>query len=91
MLLGSGLGLLIPFVNGFVTRDWMWTTLSKGEYYVFSVDASWLVIGISGLLICRYYLQKKETVQKTLRNNEGLTDFIEERTPILHRISETKL
>ncbi|WP_027077104.1 PepSY-associated TM helix domain-containing protein [Maribacter antarcticus] len=59
ILLGSGLGLLIPIINGVVTRDWIWKTLSKGQYYVFSVDATWLVIGVSGLLICRYYLQKK--------------------------------
>ena len=68
LLIGSFLSLLIPIVNGFVTGDWLWKTLSNAQYYVFSVDFTWLVIGVSSLLTCRYYLQKKDDLKKVIIN-----------------------
>ncbi|WP_340066844.1 PepSY-associated TM helix domain-containing protein [Ascidiimonas aurantiaca] len=66
LLTGSILGLFIPVVNGIITGDWIWKTLVNEQYYVFSVDLTWIVIGISGLLICRYYLHKKPLSKKRI-------------------------
>ncbi|MEM7382208.1 MAG: PepSY-associated TM helix domain-containing protein [Bacteroidota bacterium] len=70
ILIGSVLGLLIPVVNGLVTGDWIWNTLLDGQYYVFSVDATWLLIGIFGILISQGYLKKKKKIAESVENEE---------------------
>ncbi|RNC83442.1 MAG: PepSY domain-containing protein [Winogradskyella sp.] len=59
IMIGSVFGILIPIVNGIITGDWLWKTLVNKQYYVFSVDVTWLIIGVSGILICKYYLTNK--------------------------------
>jgi len=72
ILMGSILGLLIPIANGMVTGDWLWNTLANKQYYVFSVDATWLIIGVFGILICQRYLRKKRSGE-IKQNKEQLT------------------
>ena len=58
LLIGSVLALLIPVFNGMVTGDWFWKTFMTNQYYVFSVDFSWLLTGVLGLVIF-FNLKKK--------------------------------
>lgn len=39
------IAFLIPICNGWTTGDWMWITWQKASYYVFAVDAFWLITG----------------------------------------------
>ncbi|MEO0573068.1 MAG: PepSY-associated TM helix domain-containing protein [Bacteroidota bacterium] len=95
VVIGSVLGLLIPFANGLVTGDWFWNTLANGQYYVFSVDMTWLIIGLFGLAISLVYLRQrkgKEDLQivrpaRTIKERPILT---EEPTPVLQNFSDTK-
>lgn len=57
IVIGSVLCLLIPVANGIFTGDWIWRTLINQQYYVFSVDFTAFFIGISGLLLNKYYLK----------------------------------
>ncbi|MEM9982313.1 MAG: PepSY-associated TM helix domain-containing protein [Bacteroidota bacterium] len=61
LLVGSSLGIFIPIANGLVTGDWLWQTFVKGQYYVFSVDFTWLLTSIIGLLASKYYFSKKQS------------------------------
>ena len=47
---------------GIVTNDWFWKTFINNQYYVFSVDAAWLITGIIGFLIYFNYLKKSKFV-----------------------------
>ncbi len=60
IFLGSLFGLLIPIINGITTGDWVWKTIMSRQYFVFSVDVTWIVIGVSGLFICKYYLKQND-------------------------------
>ena len=51
LLLGSVLGFGIPVVNGLVTGGWFWKTIQNNQTQIFVVDAFWLIISISTLLI----------------------------------------
>lgn len=93
ILLGSILALLIPVANGVVTGDWFWSTLSNQQYYVFSVDTTWIVIGVFGLLFSKYYLKRKiETAQSPDKKEEYLTTIKpeEELEPVLQSVSKPK-
>ncbi|MEM6722290.1 MAG: PepSY-associated TM helix domain-containing protein [Bacteroidota bacterium] len=57
IIIGSVLALLIPVTNGVVTGDWIWNSLVNQQLYVFSVDLTWLIIGVAGILIVKYYLK----------------------------------
>lgn len=48
LLLGSIFGLLIPIVNGMVTGNWIWVSLTNGLFQVFFVDAFWVVLAATG-------------------------------------------
>ena len=96
ILLGSILGLLIPIANGAVTGDWIWNTLLNGQFYVFSVDATWLIIGIFGILICQLYLKGRSS-ENTKNKEELLAHKAEEveevlsqekPTPVLQSVSK---
>lgn len=52
---GALLAICIPLANGIVTGDWLWQTVSQGQYYVAAVDLFWLATGllIGGLLLSR--------------------------------------
>jgi len=96
LLLGSILGLLIPVINGVVTGDWMWSTLVNKQYYVFSVDLTWLIIGVFGILICQRYLNKKspsstkkgEAQQSVESRNPQKTLVKEQPAPVLQSVSK---
>ncbi|WP_375586874.1 PepSY-associated TM helix domain-containing protein [Flagellimonas aurea] len=63
LLLGSVLGLLVPVANGIVTGDWFWETWTNKQYYVFSVDFTWVVIGVFGLCFWQFYLKRKNRIE----------------------------
>ncbi len=95
ILLGSILALLIPIANGITTGDWFWKTLISKQYYVFSVDVTWVIIGIFGLLICQYYLKPKQVKANMVAEGVSETAFGEEKTvvdeeptPVLQSISK---
>ncbi|MEM8928344.1 MAG: PepSY-associated TM helix domain-containing protein [Bacteroidota bacterium] len=95
IVIGSVLGLLIPIANGLVTGDWFWNTLSNGQYYVFSVDMTWLIIGVFGLAISLVYLKQKEgkedlQIVRPLRKIKERPILTEEPTPVLQNFSDTK-
>ena len=90
LLIGSVLGRLIPVANGLVTGDWVWHSLMNKMYFVFGVDATWLVIGVVGLLVCKYKLVTKSEDDRTaplkiLTREEELVDM-EEPTPVLQMV-----
>jgi uncharacterized iron-regulated membrane protein len=77
VVLGSVFALLIPVANGVFTGDWIWKTLMNEQYYVFSVDATALIIGISGLLLNKYYLkivEPKQLKKKVVRKLESKSE-----------------
>ncbi|MEM6865433.1 MAG: PepSY-associated TM helix domain-containing protein [Bacteroidota bacterium] len=96
VFLGSLFGLLIPIANGWVTGDWIWKAIADKQHFVYSVDITWLVIGISGLLISRYYLTPRAKVDKpheTKRKVELIPEkpiIREEPQPVLQSISKTE-
>ena len=53
---GAVLALLIPVVNGVMTGDWIWVSISEGMGYVAGVDAFWL---LTGLIVGGASLRKK--------------------------------
>ncbi len=63
LVIGSILSILVPILNGIVTKDWIWKTFTSKQYYVFSVDFSWLLAGIIGLLVCKMYLFRPKSIQ----------------------------
>ncbi|MEM8846750.1 MAG: PepSY-associated TM helix domain-containing protein [Bacteroidota bacterium] len=92
ILMGSSIGLCIPIANGVVTGDWFWTALAKGQYYVFSVDITWLIIGIFGLFFFQYYLKGNKEPLQILKNKQEkeLSKITSEKElePVLHSISK---
>ncbi|KQC30395.1 PepSY-associated TM helix domain-containing protein [Flagellimonas eckloniae] len=96
IILGSVFGLLIPIVNGVITGDWIWNSLASKQYYVFSVDFTWLIIGVSGLLINRYYLNRPSKVDKAEIVEREIIDAQvgklakEEPSPVLQNVIKSK-
>ncbi|MEE1963946.1 PepSY-associated TM helix domain-containing protein [Allomuricauda taeanensis] len=96
VLLGSLLGLAIPVANGIVTGDWLWKTWANGQYYVFGVDLTWIVIGFFGLCIWQFYLKgKKSSVEplyrKGAQHRHPDVGLVESPKPMLHLKAENKL
>ena len=77
LFIGSILAIIIPIANGIMTGDWIWKTLISKQYYVFSVDFTWLTIGIFGLLICLIYLKSNSKFDK-LSNKDTSTPKIKQ-------------
>jgi len=49
-LLSAGiLGLAIPVVNGFISKNWFWLTYSRHDYGIFIIDILWMAIALSCL------------------------------------------
>ncbi|MBP2832380.1 PepSY domain-containing protein [Aquimarina sp. U1-2] len=88
ILIGGVLGLLIPVANGLVTGDWIWITLVNQQYYIFCVDMTWLIIGISSLLFCFSYSKLKDETKnqsssdKEKKNTKSKT-HVKPPTPVL--------
>lgn len=49
LLMGGMFSLLLPVINGLMTGDWLWTSLSEGMYYVAGVDIFWIITGLCAL------------------------------------------
>ncbi|MEM7374216.1 MAG: PepSY-associated TM helix domain-containing protein [Bacteroidota bacterium] len=82
LLIGGLLGLMIPIVNGAVTGDWIWNTLLYGQYYVFSVDLTWLIIAQAALILGLRILPKRlAKSQQELVEQETLPE-VESRIPV---------
>ncbi len=74
ILLGSIFGLMIPIVNGIITGDWIWKTLVRKQFYVFSVDFTWFVISVFGILIY-VYLVKEKNAPARVEGPTKITDY----------------
>lgn len=65
LLSGGLLGLFIPIANGLVTGNWLWETWSKGYTDIFFIDAFWLVISVTTILISwKIRIKSKEVPSK---------------------------
>ncbi len=62
LLTGGVLGLFIPVVNGVSSGNWFWRTWTNGEYGIFSVDITWLCIGIICLLVVKRLRKEKQLI-----------------------------
>jgi uncharacterized iron-regulated membrane protein len=51
LLLGSGLGFLVPIANGMVSGNWIWDSYSQGHYDIFLIDALWLALSVTALVV----------------------------------------
>ncbi|WP_299680540.1 PepSY domain-containing protein [uncultured Tenacibaculum sp.] len=50
LLLGGITGVLIPIVNGIVSKQWIWISFQEHQYDILTIDMLWLSIGIISLL-----------------------------------------
>lgn len=64
LLLGGLIGFLVPFANGYVTGNWLWVTLANGYSDIFLIDAFWLVVSVSTILIALKIKSKKPEEKK---------------------------
>ena len=64
LLLGGLIGFLVPFANGYVTENWLWVTLANGYSDIFLIDAFWLVVSVSTILIALKIKSKKQEEKK---------------------------
>jgi len=46
LILGAGVGALVPIASGITTGQWLWTSLLKREYDLFIVDAMWICLTV---------------------------------------------
>ncbi|WP_422858903.1 PepSY-associated TM helix domain-containing protein [Flagellimonas sp. S174] len=92
IIMGSILGLCIPLANGLVTGDWFWVSLLNQNYYVFSVDVTWIIIGVFGLLVSQYYLKRKKGTMQIVNKKEKQYATIgkpeEQSEPVLQSFSK---
>lgn len=45
LLLGSIFGILIPFINGYISGNWFWLSFTTKSFHIFFIDAFWLLLG----------------------------------------------
>ena len=50
LLIGSVLSLALPFMNGFVSNNWIWNTVRRHHVDILIIDALWILIGVVGLI-----------------------------------------
>jgi len=62
LFIGSLLALCIPICNGVVTGDWFWKTFANHQYYIFSVDFTWLLAGVLGIIIHSKLYKKQQKI-----------------------------
>lgn len=51
LLSGAVLGFLIPIVNGFMTSNWIWKTISNHQYQILFIDMFWLILSLVSIWI----------------------------------------
>ncbi|MEO6686065.1 MAG: PepSY-associated TM helix domain-containing protein [Dyadobacter sp.] len=64
LILTGIFSLMIPFVNGIKTGDWLWNTLSNPNYFVAGTDIFWLVTGMATLFLSQTVKNKTTVVFK---------------------------
>src|SRR5690606_10498270 len=62
LLLGSGLGFLVPLANGLVSGNWIWNSFVQGHYDIFLIDALWLILSIISLVVGLGLRRKSDTL-----------------------------
>lgn len=60
LLLGGMLACCIPLIDGLTTGEWLWNSFSGHRYFIFSVDFSWLLTGITALTAWWFWGRKKQ-------------------------------
>ncbi|MEM7655174.1 MAG: PepSY-associated TM helix domain-containing protein [Bacteroidota bacterium] len=73
LTLGGIMGLLIPIANGIFTGDWIWQTFMAGQWYVFSVDLTWLITGSTALMLSLQVLPNRASLAKASVTNRTPT------------------
>ncbi|UGU15552.1 PepSY domain-containing protein [Sinomicrobium kalidii] len=69
---GALIGFLVPVVNGVVSGNWLWVTLSAGHYGIFFIDAFWIVLSVTTLIVGLKLKRKKErSPVKTTKKTES--------------------
>jgi uncharacterized iron-regulated membrane protein len=56
---GSVLAVLVPVTNGIWSGNWLWKTFTARQLDLFTVDALWLGLALTGFFI-HYHIVKKE-------------------------------
>lgn len=70
LISGSLIGFLVPVVNGVVSGNWLWVTFSAGHYGIFFIDAFWIVLSVTTLIVGLKLKRKKESVSaKTVKKS----------------------
>ena len=46
VLIGGGVGVMIPVINGIMTGNWLWTSWENQFHQILFVDLLWLTLGI---------------------------------------------
>ncbi len=64
LITGGILGLLVPIANGIISDNWLWETYINGYWDIFFIDAFWIGLGISSLIIAGLMTQKRKRDQK---------------------------
>lgn len=59
MLLGAVIGIIIPIVNGVVTKHWLWDNYRLQYYDILLVDLFWLLLS-TGAFICWVLIVRKQ-------------------------------
>lgn len=70
---GGLLSLLVPFANGFVTGDWIFSALSKDLYYVAITDIFWLLAGFAALGISIVMKQGRSFQKETAAESVSIS------------------
>lgn len=63
LILGGGIGLLVPVANGFRTGLWPWTTFSGGYSQIFVVDVFWISLSVIAFAVV-LRLKRKTVARK---------------------------
>ncbi|WP_082632370.1 PepSY-associated TM helix domain-containing protein [Algoriphagus resistens] len=51
LIIGGIIGLGVPLANGFISGNWLWDTMRTGQTDIFLIDALWLVVSVSAIVI----------------------------------------
>ncbi len=68
LLLGAIFGFLIPIANGVVSHNWIWTSYTKYQYEILTVDVLWILISMTSLLFY-FKIRPKSEMKSTFIKN----------------------